>query len=129
MMDTIQEQRSKSGVVWPVVGVLITAGGLWAFIAPHSFYDTIATYPPYNRHLFHDIGAFTIGLGIAFLLALRWRDALTVAIAANAVAAVMHAISHIIDRDLGGKTSDPWFLSAIGLALAVPAIRRLRGAR
>jgi uncharacterized membrane protein len=128
-MDTIQEERTRSGLIWTIVGVLITANGVWAFLAPHSFYDTIATYPPYNRHLFHDIGAFSIGLGLAFLIAMRVRSALTVAIAANAVAAVMHAISHIIDRDLGGKTSDPWVLSAVGLALAVPAIRRLRGTR
>ena len=129
MMDTIREERTRSGLVWTIVGVLITANGLWAFFAPQSFYDTLATYPPYNRHLFHDIGAFSIGLGVAFLLAMRWRSALSVAIAANAIAAVMHAISHIIDRDLGGKTSDPWLLSAIALALAIPAIRRLRGAR
>lgn len=129
MMDTIQEERTRFGLVWTIVGVLITANGVWAFFAPQSFYDTLATYPPYNRHLFHDIGAFSIGLGVAFLLAMRWRNALTVVIAANAIAAVMHAISHIIDRDLGGKTSDPWLLSAIALALAIPAIRRLRGAR
>jgi uncharacterized membrane protein len=128
-MDTIQEERTRFRLVWTIVGVLITANGVWAFFAPQSFYDTLATYPPYNRHLFHDIGAFSIGLGFAFLLAMRWRNALTVAIAANAIAAVMHAISHIIDRDLGGKTSDPWLLSAIALALAIPAVRRLRGAR
>lgn len=129
MMDTNQDKRTRSGLVWTIVGLLVTANGVWAFFAPQSFYDTIATYPPYNRHLFHDIGAFTIGLGFAFMLAMRWRNALTVVIAANAVAAVMHAISHIIDRDLGGKASDPWFLSAIALALAVPAVRRLRAER
>jgi uncharacterized membrane protein len=129
MMETNQTERARSNLVWTIVGLLVTANGVWAFLAPHSFYDTIATYPPYNRHLFHDIGAFTIGLGLAFFFGLRLRNALTVAIAANAVAALMHAISHIIDRDLGGKTSDPWFLSAVALALAIPAVRRLRGAR
>lgn len=128
-MDTINGVRTRSGFVWTLVGAVITATGVWAFAAPHSFYDTIATYPPYNRHLFHDIGAFTIGLGLAFFIAMRVRSALTVAIAANAAAAVLHAISHIIDRDLGGKASDPWVLSAVGLALALPAIRRMRGAR
>jgi len=128
-MDAIQETRGRSGLVWTIVGLLILGTGVWAFVSPHGFYDKIATYPPYNRHLFHDIGAFMIGLGAAFLIARRWRDALTVAIGANAVAAVLHGISHIIDRDLGGKSSDPWFLSAVGLALAVPAVRRMRGAR
>jgi hypothetical protein len=129
MMDTIRQGRTRFELVWAIVGLVVIGNGLWAFFAPQSFYDTLATYPPYNRHLFHDIGAFSIGLGFAFLLAMRWRNALTVAIAANAVAAVVHAISHIIDRDLGGKASDPWLLSAIALALAIPAVRRLRGER
>lgn len=128
-METIREERTKTHPVWMIVGLLVLGNGAWAFFAPQSFYDKIATYPPYNQHLFHDIGAFTIGLGLAFFVAMRWRNALTIAIAANAGAAVMHAISHIIDRDLGGRSSDPWFLSAIALALAIPAIRRLRGAR
>jgi hypothetical protein len=32
-------------------------------VFPHSFYDNVATFEPYNRHFLHDIGAFTIGLG------------------------------------------------------------------
>ena len=127
-MNTVRSD-AKTRPIWIFVGLVVLATGLWSFLAPHSFYDTIATYPPYNRHLFHDIGAFTIGLGSAFLFAIWVRSALTVAIAANAVAAVLHGVSHIVDRDLGGKSSDPWLLSAVGLALAIPAIGRLRRAR
>ena len=129
MMETIPQDRTRTHPVWLFVGLVVLGNGLWAFFAPHSFYDKLATYPPYNEHLFHDIGAFSIGLGLAFLIAMRWRNALTVAIAANAAAALVHAISHIMDRDLGGKSSDPWFLAAIALALVIPAVRRLRGAR
>lgn len=32
-------------------------------IAPRSSDLTVATFPPYNQHLLHDIGAFQIGLG------------------------------------------------------------------
>ena len=127
-MDPVRTE-TKTNLVWGVVGGLVLANGLWAFLSPHSFYEKLATYPPYNHHLFHDIGAFSIGLGSAFFIAMRSRSALTVAIGANATAAVVHAISHIIDRDLGGRASDSWLLSAVALALAVPAIRRLRGAR
>jgi NO-binding membrane sensor protein with MHYT domain len=129
MMDAVREERSKTHPVWTIVALLIVGNGIWAFAAPHSFYETIATYPPYNRHLFHDIGAFTTGLGLAILAATRFRNALLVALIGNAAAAVMHAISHIIDRDLGGRSSDPWFLSAVAVAITIPAVLRLRGAR
>ena len=88
--------------------VFMLGSGLWAFVAPRSFYDTIATFEPYNRHFIHDIGAFTIGLGAVLLFALvtRW-DALQVALAGLAVASVMHLISHAVDADLGGRDSRP----------------------
>jgi hypothetical protein len=41
-------------------GVIFMVGsGLWAFTAPRSFYNTIATFEPYNRHVIHDIGCIT----------------------------------------------------------------------
>jgi hypothetical protein len=43
--------------------------GVWAFLAPASFSQFI-DYPPYNRHLIHDAGAFQLGIGTAVLLAL-----------------------------------------------------------
>jgi hypothetical protein len=33
---------------------------------------SVATYPPFNEHLLHDIGAFNLGLGATLLLALAW---------------------------------------------------------
>lgn len=108
------------------VGGLVTLFGAWPFFAPRSFFDKVATYPEYNEHLFHDIGAFLMGLGIALLAAAKWRDGLTVALAANASAAVLHAIAHIRDRGLGGKASDPWVLSIVALLFVVPAVKRIR---
>src|SRR5829696_566811 len=87
-------------VFWVVVGV-------WAFLAPQSFYDNIATFEPYNRHFLHDAGAFSLGLGAVLLLALMtpW-DALRVALAGVGVGAVMHVVAHAVDTDLGGKSTD-----------------------
>lgn len=48
---------SRLAVTAAWVGALLfTLGGVWALLAPHLFSDVIATYPPYNRHLFHDVG-------------------------------------------------------------------------
>lgn len=43
--------------------------------------------------------------------------------------AVVHAISHIVDRDLGGSASDPWALSFLAVLLLVAAILRVRTIR
>jgi hypothetical protein len=89
--------------------------GAWAFLAPASFAQFI-DYPPYNRHLIHDAGAFQLGIGTAALLALWWRDALPVALTGFAVASGLHTLSHAIDRRLGGHPSD---VPALGLLTVV----------
>ena len=113
-------------VIAGFAGVLLVATGLWAFIAPRGFYDAVATFPPYNKHLLHDIGAFLVGLGSALLLGLRFTRALTVALLANAIGAVLHAASHIVDRDLGGKSSDPIFFTIVAVVLVLAAAQTLR---
>ena len=107
-----------------VAGLSFIALGLWAFFDPRSFYERLATYPPYNRHLFHDIGAFQLGIGAALLLALKWRDALFVALAGAGVGSAVHAISHWWDRDLGGRSSDPWALSLLAVIVLWAASER-----
>jgi uncharacterized membrane protein YidH (DUF202 family) len=117
--------RQLVRVVTIIIGLMTLAIGIWAFADPRSFYDTIATYPPYNVHLFHDVGSFQIGIGFTLLYSTIRRDGLTVALVGASVGAVMHAISHIIDRDLGGKTTDPWLLSGLALAIVVATVIHL----
>lgn len=98
--------------------------GLWAFFAPASFYE-FATYPPYNRHFIHDVGAFMAGLGAVLILAAFRADALLVAFAGNAVGAAMHGISHLIDREIGGGSwRDPVLTIGFAVALALVAWKR-----
>ena len=91
--------------------------GAWAFLAPDSFYEVVATYPPFNRHLFHDLGAFQLGIAAALLAALARRTALAVGLWGGAVGATLHAVSHWIDAELGGRASDPWLLTLFALVL------------
>jgi hypothetical protein len=100
--------------------------GGWAFLAPHSFAGTVATFPPYNRHLTHDIGAFLLGLGAALTVALVWRDGLSVALFGGATAATVHAVGHFFDVDLGGRAADPWLLSGFALLLILALVLRRR---
>jgi uncharacterized membrane protein len=117
--------RSVVRLITAVLAVLIVGLGIWAFVSPQSFYEQIATYPPYNKHLFHDVGSFQIGIGSTLLYALIRRDALQVALVGASIGAVMHAISHIMDRNLGGKTTDPILLSLLALAIVVTTAMHL----
>jgi hypothetical protein len=109
-------------VVVIAVGLFNLAIGIWAFVAPRSFFDALATFPPYNEHFLHDAGAFQMGLGVALLAALRIRDGLVVAMIGGAVAGVVHTLSHIIDSDLGGKATDPIGLGFLAAALVFALI-------
>jgi uncharacterized membrane protein YuzA (DUF378 family) len=95
--------------------------GLWAFFAPQAFAENIATFPPYSRHLVHDIGSFMIGLAAVMLATLVWSDAVSVALAGIAVGSAFSGTAHILDFHLGGRHSDPYTLFGMA-ALAVITI-------
>lgn len=108
------------------VGALFFAGtGVWAFAAPHSFYDLIATYPPYNAHFIRDIGAFLLGLGAVLVGSLTWRDVRLVVLLGGAVAAGLHWASHLIDHDHGGRAADPWLTGAFALLILTGLVVQL----
>jgi hypothetical protein len=109
--------------------IVFLVPGAWALADPASFYDAIALFPPYNRHLLHDLGAFQLGVGSALVLGLRGWSGLRVALWAAAVAAVLHAVSHIVDRDLGGRDTDPLALIFVAVVLVAAAIAAGREVR
>jgi hypothetical protein len=109
-------------------GVFFVAVGVWAFADPSSFYDKVALFPPYNRHLLHDIGAFQIGLGAIVLLSLWSRDSMAVALIGSGIGSAMHALAHVIDHADGGDIGQTvffWILAAV--LLAAGAARHARG--
>lgn len=90
--------------------------GLWASIAPQSFYDSFPGFGhvwvsidgPYNEHLVRDVGA--LGLGITILLvAAAWtlsRPLLLAAGAAMTAAALPHTLYHLRHADVYDGTAD-----------------------
>lgn len=93
--------------------------GAWAFLGPKSFYDRLATFPPYNVHFLHDIGAFSIGLGTVLLLAsLRWSTLRTALVGVGTGSAV-HFVSHVVDYDLKPSVGD---LVTFALAAVIPLV-------
>ena len=105
--------------------------GIWALVAPRSFFDVVASYPPYSKHLIHDLGAFSAGVGAGLAGGLFRLSGLGVALTGGAAASVLHAVSHWMDRGEGGRASDPYTLSILALgavAAAVLAVRNRGGA-
>lgn len=114
-------------IAW-VGGIALVLVGIWAFGWPRNFFDNVGTFPPYNRHFIHDVGAFNFGLGATLLLALALPDALFAALGGNAAAQVLHFVAHVKDRDLGGRAIDPWSFAVIAVVLVVAALTRRREA-
>jgi hypothetical protein len=104
-------------MVWAawIFGLLTILGGIWALAAPASFFRDLATFAPYNRHFIHDVGAFQIGAGATLLAAAAGWDGLVVGLFGFAVGSVLHEASHVMDRHIGGHSTDPIGLGAVAL--------------
>jgi hypothetical protein len=112
------------------VGTVFLVAGVWAFVAPASFFEQAATFEPYNVHLIRDLGAFQIGLGAVLLLAAFSRDALLVALTGVGAGALFHLLGHVLDRDLGGEPAvDLPLFGLITLALVAAAVVRAAALR
>lgn len=111
-------------VVVLAAGIVTLAAGIWAFADPASFYEQLATFPPYNRHFIHDIGAFQIGTGVTLLITLRWKDAFFVVLSGSAVGTLFHFVAHLADTDLGGRASDPALIGVLVFVLTAGAVAR-----
>ena len=108
------------------LALVLLAVGLWALLAPQSFFDRAATFPPYNEHLIHDIGAFAIGLGGCLVAGLLVRDALLAVLAGATAFAIPHFAAHVADRDLGGTASDPYTYGAVAVMFGALTLLRAR---
>lgn len=115
-----------SVLVLGVFGVFSFFIGLYALLDTSSFHEDVARFEPYNRHLYHDIGAFVLGLGVVALLAIVWRnDALLAALGGAAAGSAGHFISHVVDEDLGGRAADPWTFGVIAVITGAVFVWRL----
>src|SRR5438094_3454884 len=94
-----------------VLLVIVAAGngvvGLWASLAPHSFYDDfpgggrhwVAVDGPFNEHLVRDFGALNLALALVLIVALVVGSRLLVTTAAGAALlfAVPHTLYHLFN--------------------------------
>lgn len=109
------------------VGAVVAFQGLWAFLSPRSFYDALATFPPYNSHFLRDIGAIQLGVGVAAVVGALRRPAVVAGLAGLVAFQVPHVYSHVVDRDTGGRPGfDIPALSLLALLTVVALVLALR---
>jgi AhpD family alkylhydroperoxidase len=89
------------------LGAVQTFDGVWALVAPRSFYDDfplglggwVSALPAYNEHLMTDVGALFLGTGVLLLLAAVWleRRVVIAALVTYLLFSVPHAIWHFTE--------------------------------
>jgi hypothetical protein len=109
------------------IGAAIAGQGLYAFLAPRSFFDVLATFEPYNAHFIRDIGTIQVGVGLAGVVsALRVR-AVVAGLTGLVGFQVLHVVSHVVDRNAGGRPGfDIPALSALALVTVAALVIALR---
>ena len=120
-----QPTRGFSATVAMAIGAVFVLLGLYAFVAPRSFFDVGAVFEPYNAHFIHDIGAFQIGLGAVLLCAALMADGLAAALWGVAIGNTFHLLAHALDSELGGNPAlDLPFFAGVTALLVVAALAR-----
>jgi hypothetical protein len=98
------------------LGLPNAAAGLWAVLAPDSWYESfpgwdprlVAAEPPYNQHLVTDAGAGLLASGFVLLVAawLADRRSVRFGVAAFLVFAVPHTLWHALNESPGLTSSE-----------------------
>ena len=113
-----------------VVGVGNAVVGLWAALAPHSFYDDfpgggrhwVAADGPFNEHLVRDVGALNLALAVIILGALvrPLRYLVLVAAGGELVYALPHFLYHVAHLDLFDGSDKAALVVTLGITVIAP---------
>ncbi len=98
-------------------GLFNTATGLALLFAPQWFYQTIGTFPPFNRHYTGDLGSFLLPLGIGLLWASRNPAQHRLLIGVAAAGSLIHSLNHAYDDVIAQTAFTGWFAQTIPLML------------
>jgi hypothetical protein len=100
-----------------VFGLYSMLVGLFMFVAPGTFFDTLGNFGAPNDHYIFDNASFEFPLGLMMLAAVRWPSWRVPALAFATLHWGLHALSHIIDPHHAAGDSIGW-LEAAGLVVA-----------
>jgi hypothetical protein len=94
----VLDERTLRVVVGALGAFHVLLGG-WQLVGAGSFFEHIGRYGAENTHYVGDVGSFTLGFGIALLLAVgrpSWRAPV---LALGALWYGLHALNHLFDID------------------------------
>jgi AhpD family alkylhydroperoxidase len=124
-MDQLTDRRLEARVILVALGGIQFANGIWATLAPRSFYDDfplgiggwVSALPAYNEHLMRDVGGLFLATGFVLLAAAVHleRPLVRLATISYLLFAIPHAIFHYFNLEPYG-TGD-----VIGNAVALAA--------
>jgi hypothetical protein len=109
-----------------ILGLIQLVDGLYALLAPRSFYDDfpvgrgwVEALPAYNEHLVRDVGSLFIATAVVLLWAARTLDRRLVMVACVSFLcfSVPHTIYHVLN--LGPYDTGDAVANVIGLAATV----------
>lgn len=135
--------EAMGGAGPPTVGLLARLGllvltlsslelGLWATLAPHSFYGSfpgggrhwVALDGPFNQHLVRDFGALNLALTLVTVVALVGGTRLLVSLAAGAwlLWSIPHLLYHLFHLGVYDTADKIGNAVTLSLAVVIPAI-------
>ena len=119
---------ARVGLGYLAVNALLL--GLWAPLAPRSFYDDfpglgrawISVDGPYNEHLIRDVGELNLALAVVLIAAFVTLSRQLVNVAAGAALAwgVPHLLYHALHTESLSTADNILNLGALALATAYP---------
>lgn len=104
-------------VILLVFGAYSVGLGLFQWLAPQTFFDTLGAFGIPNTHYIFDNASFELPLGLMLLAALRWPSWRVPALAFATAHWALHALSHLIDTDHRAGATVGW-LEFAGLAIS-----------
>jgi hypothetical protein len=111
-MTTFPNNAPTAHPVWVRVALVVLAvpnlvAGLWAVVAPRSWFDTfpgwaphlVAAHPPFNDHLATDAGAGLLAAGVlaAVALVIPRREVVLTAMLGVGAFVLPHAVFHVLN--------------------------------
>ena len=119
-----------------VVGIGNAMVGLWAALAPQSFYDDfpgagrhwVAVDGPYNEHLVRDVGVLNLALAAVVLAVLLRpeRYFVMVVAAAELVYTAPHFLYHLFHLDVYDASDKVGMVVSLGVTVLAPIALLLR---
>lgn len=122
--------RTVARIGLAYLGINALVLGIWAAIAPQSFYDSfpglgrswVSVDGPYNEHLIRDVGALNLALAAVLVAALITlsKELVTVAAVAALAWGIPHFLYHAFNTEPLSTGDNVLSLGALALASLYP---------